>query len=237
MEKSTRRQFIRSVGILATSTGLPVILAARTETVTPAAVLRCEEGPTGNGSFLLDRENWKRHGLAHLIDGFWPGDESDVAFRTDVSPFDGRLPQLLPGSDPADPSPGAYSSCAIDALFDPYYAFDTFGGGLILVGQLDQSARSLKCEPTFYFHRAGWAQQIAVNHKVSQFQGGLTPQVWEAAWLLTLAMALGAARNYKVTNDIGWPGPSRHYFHGTDEGSHLGAWLRPTRVTQDGNLP
>jgi hypothetical protein len=235
----SRRQLVVSMaalgGVVALRLPVPSLVAASPVFDCPC---ECVEGPTGNGSFFLDRDNWKRHGVAHFVNLFWPGDHGSVAFEGDETPFDARLPQVAPGIDPPDLSPGAYSACAINAFFDPYYTFEPQGGNLALISNLDWRCRVLECGPVTYFHKAGWAQQIQVNHGMETGPVGLMREVWEGAWLLTMATTLGAAHNYRVTNDMRWPGPADHYYHGTPEGSHVSdGWLRPVQVTSDGNLP
>ncbi|MGH2545174.1 MAG: hypothetical protein ACRDIB_20475 [Ardenticatenaceae bacterium] len=237
MIRLSRRQFVVALAALS-STSLGELRLVSVVGAQAPPIIPCDAGPTANGSFLFDRDNWKRHGIAHLVNLLWPGDHGSVAFEGDISPFDARLPQVAPGDDPPDVSAGAYSACAIEAFFDPYYTFESQGGNLALVMVLDAHSQELECGPTRHFHRAGWAQQIQVNHEIESTPLGLLREAWDGAWLLTMAMILGAAHNYRVTNDIGWPGPSNHYFHGTPEGSHTGDdWLRPATATSDGNLP
>ncbi|MEW5985122.1 MAG: hypothetical protein AB1791_00645 [Chloroflexota bacterium] len=233
----TRRRFLLSMaalgGVVAGRRPLLAWLQG-----SPNATITCDGGPTDNGDFFLDFDNWKRHGMAHLINVLWPGDDGDVAFEDDDSPFDSRLPQVAPGDDPADTSPGAYSACVVEAFFDAYYAFDSQSANLVLVSELDWWSRLLNCGPDWYFHHNGWAQQIRCCHGAEQSDLDLLVEAWEGARLITIALAFGAAHNYSVTNDLGWPGPSDHYYHGTSEGSHPNElWLRPAVATSDGNLP
>lgn len=232
----TRRQFLKGLGALggAYASQLPVFSFLTLLDMPP--IIECEEGPTANGSFLFDRDNWKRHGIAHFVNQFWPGDAGSLAFPDDATPFSGHLPQNAPNDDPLDTSPGAYSACAINPFFDPYYTFEAQGGNFVLVALMDWWSRELECAPATFFHEAGWAQQIRINYGLQSNELAPLIEVWEGAWLLTMATTLGAAYNYKVTNDIGWPGPANHYYHGTEEGSHLSDWMCPVTSTSDGNL-
>ncbi|GAB4150292.1 MAG: hypothetical protein Fur0021_12620 [Candidatus Promineifilaceae bacterium] len=238
----TRRQFLASLTALGGAYAGRFPLFSLLASVASPPIIECEEGPTANGSFLFDRDNWKRHGVAHFIDVLWPGDNGSLAFAEDESPFSGRLPQAAPNDDPADASAGAYMACAINAFFDPYYTFETQGGNFALVSALDWLNRLAPLcdgnDNTTYFHQANWNVQIWVVHRLEQIELVPLVELWQGAWLLALATTLGAAYNYSVTNDIGWPGPADHYYHGTTEGSHtVYPWLRPTPASEDGNLP
>ena len=207
----------------------------------PASVCSCAAGPTANGSFPGDLDNWQRHGMAHLINVFWPGDDGCLAFDGDSSPLESRLPQQAPDVDPPDTSPSAYSACVINALFDPYYTYDQQHANFAMVGSLDWHTRLGSCtphhDPNFYFHEADWTEQIRSTNAAPHGPLGLIAPAWSGAWLLTMAIALGAANSYIVTNDIGWPGPSNHYYHGTPEGSYVNdRWLRPEQDSGNGNL-
>lgn len=234
----TRRQFLASLTALGGAyTGRFPLLSLLASVAGPP-IIECEEGPTANGSFLFDRDNWKRHGAAHFINVLWPGDNGSLAFADDESPFSGRLPQVAPNDDPPDASAGAYMACAINAYFDPYYTFETQGGNFALVSALDWWSRLMDCGGANYFHQADWAAQIRIVRGLEEVELGPLVELWQGAWLLALATTLGAAYNYSVTNDIGWPGPADHYYHGTAEGSHVAyPWLRPTPASEDGNLP
>lgn len=234
----TRRQFLTSLAAMGALyagnlTTLPLLSSP-----TNPPIIDCEAGPTANGSFLFDRDNWKRHGVAHFINVLWPGDDTSLAFADDESPFSGRLPQVAPNDDPSDTSAGAYMACAITPFFDPYYTFEPQGGNFALVSALDWWSRLMNCGAADFFQQASWSAQIRVVRGLEEVQVGPLAELWQGAWLLALATALGAAYNYAITNDIGWPGPANHYYHGTSEGSHTAyPWMHPTPATDDGNLP
>ena len=163
-------------------------------------------------------DGWEHRTIAHFLNTILPGDDSQPLFEGDPYP-------LRSGGDT---SAGAWSACALDVFYDPFY--DVGRGTRQLATALDLTTRLLGHGR--HFHRATQAQQLAVVDALAR-----TParrDIRRAA-ALALAGSLGAAENPSVTLAIGWPGPNGGYHDG---GRHpLARWRQPQRITADGNLP
>jgi hypothetical protein len=163
-------------------------------------------------------EGWEHRTIAHFLNVIVPGDDGQPLFPGDAHPLDSG----------GDPTPGAWSSCALDVFYDPFHGVGR--GSRQLASVLDWTTRLLG--HGWSFHRAGQAQQLEVVDAL-----GRTPARADLrrAAALALAASLGAAANASVTDALGWAGPNGGFY---EAGRHpLSRWRQPERLTSNGNLP
>jgi hypothetical protein len=163
-------------------------------------------------------EGWEHRTIAHFLNTIVPGDDGQPLFAGDPHALDSG----------GDVTAGAWSACALDVFYDPFYGVGR--GSRQLATALDLTTRLLGHGRLF--HRATQTQQLEVVDALAR-----TParaDIRRAAALATAA-CLGAAVNPSVTLAIGWPGPNGGFY---DAGRHpAGRWRQPERMTADGNLP
>ena len=165
------------------------------------------------------RRGWERRTIAHFLNTIVPGDDGQPLFAGDAHPL----------SSGGDISAGAWSACALDVLYDPFYGV-AGANSRLLATVLDLLAGAKHNGPRFY--QASQAQQLEIVDAAVRI-----PRGKDVARLAALVMsaAFGASRNPSFTTLIGWPGPDGGYY---DDGRHpLSRWRQPTRITTDGNLP
>jgi hypothetical protein len=178
----------------------------------------CDLPVTGAGWPSVD--GWQHRTLMHFLNTVFPGDTGQALFPGDGYP-------LRSG---ADTTPGAWSACALDVIYDPYYGIAGTNARL-MAGLLDWSTRLHGY--AWYFYQASQVQQLRVVDALSRptFIGrGFT-----GAAALGLAAVLGAIENDSVTQLIGWGGPNAGYYG--DSRHPIDRWRQPARMTTDGNLP
>jgi hypothetical protein len=165
------------------------------------------------------RDGWERRTVAHFLNTIVPGDDGQPLFPGDAHPL----------ASGGDASAGAWSACALDVLYDPY--FGVAGANSRLFATLLELLTRLKHDGR-HFYEATQPQQLVIVDAAVR-----APRGKDVVRLAALAMSavLGAARNSAVTSVIGWPGPSGGYY---DDSRHpLSRWRQPVRITADGNLP
>jgi hypothetical protein len=163
-------------------------------------------------------DGWEHRTIAHFLNTILPGDHGQALFSGDRRPLDSG----------GDTTAGAWSACALDVFYDPYYGIG--GRARTLAAALDWTTRLMG--HGWYFYGAAQAEQLAVVDALARGPGG--GGVRRAA-ALALAAGLGAAVNPSVTAVIGWPGPNGGYYEGARH--PLSRWQQPERMTADGNLP
>jgi hypothetical protein len=164
-------------------------------------------------------DGWERRTVMHFLNTIVPGDDGQPLFAGDTHPL----------SSGGDTSAGAFSACALDVLYDPY--FGVAGANSLLLATLLETLTRLKHEGRHFYEASQPGQLEIVDAAVR------APRGKDIARLAALAMSatLGAARNRSFTAVIGWPGPSGGYY---DDSRHpLSRWQQPVRITTDGNLP
>jgi hypothetical protein len=165
-------------------------------------------------------DGWQHRTIMHFLNTILPGDDGQALFEGDGDP-------LRSGGDV---SAGAWSACALDVFYDPFYGVAGFNGRLLATG-LDTVTR-LKGHGR-YFYQATQAQQLEVVDFLARFPFS-RPGTGQAI-ALALDATLGATENDAVTRLIGWPGPNGGYY---DDSRHpTSRWQQPDRMTTDGNLP
>jgi len=165
-------------------------------------------------------DGWQHRTIMHFLNAVMPGDDGQPLFDGDPDP-------LRSGGDT---SAGAFSACALDVFYDPFYGVAGLNGRLLATG-LDAITRLKGLGPHFY--QASQAGQLAVVDVLARLPFS-RPGVGQAI-ALGLDATLGATLSDAVTRLIGWPGPSGGYY---DDARHpTSRWEQPDRMTPDGNLP
>jgi hypothetical protein len=164
-------------------------------------------------------DGWERRTVMHFLNTIVPGDDGRPLFPGDTHPL----------SSGGDVSAGAWSACALDVFYDPYYG--VAGANSRLLATLLELLTRLKHEGRHFYEVSQAGQLEIVDAAVRVPRGQYVVRL--AA--LAMSAALGAARNGSFTTVIGWPGPNGGYY---DESRHpRSRWRQPVRITTDGNLP
>jgi hypothetical protein len=172
------------------------------------------------GSAWPSVTGWEHRTVMHYVNAIFPGNNGQPLFYGDTY-------TLKSGGDI---TPGAFSACVLDVFYDPYYGIAGTNSNLIAAG-LDWAVRA-NFDAT-YFYKASQSAQLRAIDGLSDliFVGsGFT-----GAATLAIGAALGAFKNNTVVKAIGWPGPNGGYYDSAKHPSWL--WLKPVRMTTDGNLP
>jgi hypothetical protein len=153
----------------------------------------------------------------HFLNAVFPGNDRQALFAGDGY-------SLRSGGDT---SAGAWSACALDVFYDPYFGAGGANSNTLAAG-LDWIMRVNFYDT--YFYKGTQSEQLrAVDQGLSLSAG------FQDAINLTLAAVLGAAKNKAVTQLLGWPGPNGGYWSGSRH--PIARWRQPVRLTPDGNLP
>ncbi len=198
--------------------GGAVGLVALLDWIHPFELEACQTPITGAG--WPSTNGWEHRTLMHFLNAVVPGDHGRPLFSGDSHP-------LRSGGDT---SAGAYSSCALDVLYDPYYGV-AGSNSRDLATALDWTVR-LQGSAT-YFYKASQTAQLAAIDLLTEliFVGS----GFQGAASLGFGAAVGALKNDSFTRVIGWPGPNGGYY---DLAKHpLATWSQPQRLTTDGNMP
>jgi hypothetical protein len=210
-EKPSRRQFLKhsaaAVGGAALMFGFPREVDSACRTPISGAAW-----PSITG--------WEHRTVMHYINAIFPGNNGQPLFYGDTYPL----------KSGGDYSPGAFSDCVLDVFYDPYYGVAGTNSNLIAAG-LDWAVRANFSST--YFYKASQSAQLTAIDGLSDFI--FVGSGFQGAATLVIGAALGAFQSSAVVRSIGWPGPNGGYY---DSGKHLTyPWLRPARMTTDGNLP
>lgn len=206
----SRRGFLK-VGAL-TSTAVLVGLAL------PEAADACSLPITGAGWPSVN--GWEHRTLMHFLNTIFPGDNGQSLFWGDWYP-------LRSGGDT---SPGAYTACALDVLYDSYYGVAGTNSNL-LATTLDWWTRFKGY--AWYFYEASQSQQLRVVDSLTE--AAFIGTGFQGAASLAIGAVLGAFKNYTVTQLIGWGGPNGGYYSGSRHPTSR--WQQPASMTTNGNLP
>ncbi len=208
----SRRRFLKNT---AAAAGGATLLATMGF---PRVVDACDVPITGSSWPSVD--GWEHRTIMHYLNAVFPGNEGQPLFSGDSYPL----------KSGGDTTPGAYSACALDVFYDSYYGIAGTNSNLIAAA-LDWAVR-VAFDAT-YFYKASQAAQLRAIDRLSDL--AFVGSGFQGAASLDLGAVLGAFKNYMVTNLIGWPGPNGGYY---DSAKHpYSIWLKPQRMTADGNLP
>lgn len=163
---------------------------------------------------------WEHRTIMHYLNAIFPGNDGQPLFSGDGYPL----------KSGGDKTPGAFSACALDVFYDPYYGIAGTNSNLI-AASLDWAVR-LAFDAT-YFYKASQSAQLNAIDKLSDFI--IIGSGFQGAATLGIGAVLGAFKNYTAVKAIGWPGPNGGYY---DDAKHpYSIWLKPSRMTTNGNLP
>jgi hypothetical protein len=191
------------------------VAAVLAELGDPEPAQACSVPITGAGWPSVN--GWEHRTVMHFLNAVFPGNANQPLFTGDGYP-------LRSGSDT---SAGAWSACALDVIYDPYYGVAGSNSNT-LAAALDWIMR-INFYDTYFYKGTQSEQLRAIDQAIS-----LDAKTQDAI-NLTLAAVLGAAKNYSVANLLGWPGPNGGYWSGSRH--PVWRWLQPVRLTADGNLP
>lgn len=207
----SRREFLKKSAATASAAALATLGF-------PADVDGCDVPITGSAWPSIT--GWEHRTIMHYLNAIYPGDNGKPLFYGDTY-------TLKSGGDT---TPGAFSACALDVFYDPYYGIAGTNSNLI-AASLDWAVR-VTFDATYFYKASQTAQLNAIDRLSdlifvgSGFQGAAT---------LCIGAVLGAFENYTATKAIGWLGPNGGYY---DAAKHpYSIWLKPVRMTTNGNLP
>ena len=208
---SSRRDFLKHGAAF----GAAAFLA---DLALPGPAEPCDVPITGAGWPSVN--GWEHRTMMHFLNAVMPGNDGQALFSGDGYPL----------KSGGDRTAGAWSACALDVFYDPYYGIAGVNSNL-LAATLDWAVR-LKLYAT-YFYKATQSEQLRTIDYVCGLSG--VGEGFRDAASLVLAATLGAAENRTVTSLIGWPGPNGGYYGAARH--PLERWRQPNRLTLEGNLP